>query len=128
MSKHLTADQKNARLMLGGMLAIITLSLGMHVFLVKEGALPTERELAPKPKSQMSTTKPSPYPAKGQRTGEVVAVSFDRFYLQTDGLVLPFGMGDIKTPEVGETITVSYGPGDPPVTLKIDRNLNSSPP
>ena len=67
------------------------------------------------------------YPSPGGTVeGEVIAVSFDKFFLRVDGNVQPFAVGQLRMPEVGKSISVTYSGGRPPTSLEIQDEPASS--
>jgi hypothetical protein len=116
----MTADQRRLKSMLVGMAVIIGFSGTMHVYLVRKKAIRTHRY-----EPQYGDSKPLPKQGlaegKGTVEGEVVAVSFDKFFLRTNGRVQPFATGSLKMPSVGEVVAVSYEGGSPPTALDITR-------
>lgn len=126
----MTADQKRWRMLLIGMTLIIGFSGVMHVFLVKRKAIRTHRY---EPQYGGAPRAPSVnlQEGEGEVEGEVLAASYDKFFLRVGGLVQPIAIGDQRMPEVGDLVTISYRGGTPPTALAITSRRNSpaqSPP
>lgn len=112
--------------MLGGMAIIISFSAAMHVFLLKKKAIRAYR-YEPAYGSQPAADPSDRFLyGNGKVKGEVIAVSFDKFFLRVDGNVQPFAVGQLRMPEVGKSISVTYGGGRPPTSLEIQDEPASS--
>lgn len=119
----MTADQKRLKTMAVGMAIIITCSAAMHVFLIKKKAIRTHRY-----EPQFGQTEPTDKQAglaPSTLQGEVIAVSFNKFFLRANDKVQPIIIGTLRMPEVGQQITVSHSGGSNPtaVTIKDDSPL-----
>lgn len=103
-----------------GMAIIISFSAAMHIFLLKKKAIRAYRY------EPTYGTQPAADPSdrflqgNGKVKGEVIAVSFDKFFLRVDGNVQPFAVGQLRMPEVGNSISVTYSGGRPPTSLEIE--------
>lgn len=105
--------------MLVGMVVIISFSAVMHVFLLKKKAIRAYRykpTYGDKPDEDPSTKL---LEGGGTVSGEVIAVSFDKFFLRLEGKVQPFAIGQLKMPEVGTKVAVSFVGGRPPSAVEI---------
>lgn len=105
--------------MVVGMAIIIGCSGAMHVFLIKKKALRTHRYTP-----QYGKTPENPeeklLEGGGARSGEVVAVSADKFFLRiSDREVQPFNIGTLQMPTVGSRVTVAFAGGRPPQAVEI---------
>jgi hypothetical protein len=114
----MTADQKKLKSMLVGMAIIIGFSGTMHVFLVRKKALRTHRY---QPQYGNTPGQAADPLAEGTGTlrGEVIAVSFDKFFLRADGKVQPIAIGTLRMPEVGMQVVVGFEGGTPPKAVTI---------
>jgi hypothetical protein len=113
-----TADQKRWKTLLGGMALIIAFSASFHVFLVKRKAIRTHR-YTPQYGATPSLPEIVALEGDGVIEGEVVAVSYDKFFLRTQDRVQAFAVGSLKMPRVGDRITIAYQGGDPPTAEKL---------
>lgn len=105
----MTADQKRLKTMMVGMALIISLSGVMHVYLVRKKAIRTHRY---EPQyGNTSNEKKTSTEMPGSLRGEVIAVSYDKFFLRADGEVQTIAIGVLRMPEVGQTITVTHQGG-----------------
>lgn len=105
--------------MLIGMVVIIAFSAGMHVFLLRKKAIRAYRyepTYGDKPGENVGEKL---LQGGGTVHGEVIAVSFDKFFLRLNDQVQPFAIGGLKMPEVGQTVAVSYAGGRPPTAVEI---------
>jgi hypothetical protein len=114
----MTADQKHWRRMLIGMALIIGFSGAMHVYLIRKGAL-QENRYEPSYGDQPEKPGEALLQGGGTRTGDVIAVSYDKFFLRIDDKVQPFLLGNLPMPDVGERVTVSFAGGRPPQAVDI---------
>lgn len=97
--------------MMVGMALIICFSGVMHVYLVRKKAIRTHRY-----QPQYGKTPGSPEQKLlengGTLQGEVVAVSFDKFFLRSgNNKVQPVAIGTLPMPEVGKRVTVTVTGG-----------------
>lgn len=119
-TQAMTQDQKTFRSMAVGMALIIGFSAAMHLYLIKKKAIQANRY---EPSFERKAENPDELLLTGGGTleGEVVAASFDKFFLRVNGKVQPFLLGDLTMPEVGTTVSVSFAGGRPPTaTLILD--------
>lgn len=116
----MTADQKHLRKMVVGMAIIICFSAMMHVFLLKKKAIRVHRYEPEYGKTP--TPQSTPGSQAGTLRGEVVAVSFDKFFLRSEDKVRPVAVGSLRMPEVGQILTVTHKGGEVPeaVTIAVD--------
>lgn len=97
-----------------GMAIIISFSAAMHVFLIRRKAIKAHRyepTYGNQPKEPADQTLLA---GGGTVEGEVIAVSFDKFFLRVNGKVQPFMVQQRAMPEVGQKLSVSYAGGRPP--------------
>ncbi len=115
----MTRDQKTFRSMAIGMAVIIGFSAAMHVYLIKKKAIKAHRY------EPTYGDKPAEQPDKallaggGTVEGEVIAVSFDKFFLRINDKVQPFSVSDRALPKVGQRLSVSYAGGRPPQAVEF---------
>ncbi len=116
----MTADQKHLKKMVIGMAVIICFSAMMHVFLLKKKALRVHRYEPEYGKTPGPAATPGI--AAGTLQGEVVAVSFDKFFLRSNDKVQPIAIGTLRMPEVGQVLTITHKGGEVPeaVTIAVD--------
>lgn len=116
----MSADQKHLKKMLIGMAVIICFSAMMHVFLLKKKAIRVHRYEPEYGKTPTAAEKPGL--GAGTLKGEVVAVSFDKFFLRSEEKVVPMKIGTLRMPEVGQILTVTHKGGETPeaVTIAVD--------
>ncbi len=110
----MTRDKKNFRTMAIGMVIIISFSGAMHVYLIKKKAIKAHRYEPTYGRTPNANAEDSLVTGGGTVEGEVVAVSFDKFFLRINKKVQPFGVDDGNFPTVGHKISVSYAGGRPP--------------
>lgn len=100
------------------MAIIIGFSSTMHVYLVKKKAIKAHR-YEPAYGEQAKPAASNAFSDKGVVEGEVIAVSFDKFFLRISDRVQPFKVTQQPLPQVGQRISISYAGGDPPVVEEI---------
>ena len=92
----------------------------MHKFVMKKENLYIERY---EPRFNQEKVDPATLLLEGggELKGEVIAVSFDKFFLRQAGKVQPFMLGqDNEMPKVGQVYKVSYVSGRPPTCVTIN--------
>ncbi len=102
-----------------GMAIIISFSATMHVYLLKKKAIRAYRYEPTYGEAPASDPSDRFLEGNGTVKGEVIAVSFDKFFLRVDGNVQPFAVGQLAMPDAGKSITVYYTGGRPPTALEI---------
>ncbi len=114
----MTQDQKTFKSMTIGMALIIGFSAAMHLYLIKKNAIQANRY---EPVFEQKAENPEELLLTGGGTleGEVVAASFDKFFLRVNNKVQPFLLGQLTMPEVGTTVSVSFAGGRPPTATLI---------
>lgn len=110
----MTRDQKTFRSMAIGMAIIISFSATMHVFLIRRKAIKAHRYEPTYGNQPTESADKTLLAGGGTVEGEVIAVSFDKFFLRVNGKVQPFMVQQRAMPEVGQRLSVSYAGGRPP--------------
>ncbi len=110
------ADRKTRRTMLMGFLLICSLSGVMHVIMVERSSMRLQRY---EPVFDVQQERPEDMllTGGGSITGEIAATSHDRFFVQVDGRLQPFLIGELEMPKAGRVLTVTYVGGRPPQAL-----------
>ena len=97
-----------------GMAIIISFSAAMHVYLIRKKAIKAHRYEPTYGRTPAAPQEDTLLAGGGTLEGEVIAVSFDKFFLRSNGKVQTFGVDDGRFPVVGQKISVSYAGGRPP--------------
>lgn len=119
-------DQKTFRMMAIGFALICVFSAIMHGFLVRKKGFKTKHY---EPTYERHQADPNNLLLEGGGTlsGEVVAVSFDRFFLQVGDRMQPFLIGELTMPESGAQVDVTFTSGAPPQALLIVPSATPNP-
>ena len=104
--------------MVVAMAIIIGFSSAMHVYLIKKKAIKAHR-YEPTYGERAKPTASKAFSDKGVVEGEVIAVSFDKFFLRINDRVQPFKVAQHPLPQVGQRLSISYAGGDPPVVEEM---------
>ena len=114
----MTADQKRWKTLLIGMALIIGFSGVFHIYLVRKKALRTHR-YTPQYAGTPAASEDSGLDQDGAMEGEVVAVSYDKFFLRDGKRVQQFSVGTLRMPRVGDRISIAYTAGKPPTASQL---------
>ena len=99
----------------------------MHAIMVSKGNLYLERS-KPRYNLEKKDTEKTMLDGVGTIEAEVGAVSVDKFFLLKDnGELQPILVGELKMPEVGTVISVTYAGGTPPKALMIEKGKELEP-
>lgn len=111
-------DKATFRTMAIGFILICGFSGIMHQFLIRKKGFKTKHY---EPSYERKAADPNALLLEGGGTvtGEVVAVSFDKFFVQLGDRMQPFLVGELEMPKSGTTVAVSYTSGRPPTALLI---------
>lgn len=104
--------------MVVAMAIIIGFSSAMHVYLIKKKAIKAHR-YEPTYGERVKPSAPKPFSDRGVVEGEVIAVSYDKFFLRINDKVQPFKVSGQALPQVGQQLSISYAGGDPPLVEEM---------